>query len=332
MRSPLRHNVMPRIVVPDEESIAEAVQRLAAGDVIALPTETVYGLGADTLNPIALRKVYELKGRPSDNPLIAHVLDAAQARSLVADWSHRAELLAERLWPGPLTIILPKADIVPEEATAGLPTIAIRSPSHPVARAVLDAFGRPISAPSANRSGHVSPTRAKHVAEDFPDGTDLVILDGGSSACGIESTVLDLTTTPPRLLRPGAVDAAQIAAVLGADVLTPAVGQQSASPGTSPQHYAPRTPLEVLERTAIPARLRATSRPAVVITLGDSDIKPPHHVIDMPSDAQGYASALYDALRRADAMRPSVILLERPPRTTSLWQAVHNRLARAAHG
>lgn len=322
---------MPRIVEPSERTIVEAARALAAGDVIALPTETVYGLGADAMNPDALRKVYDLKGRPFDNPLIAHVLDATQARSLVADWSDRAELLAQEFWPGPLTLILPKADGVPSEATAGLATIAVRSPAHPVARALLEAFGKPISAPSANRSGHISPTRAEHVAEDFSDATDLMILDGGPSACGIESTVLELTSEPPRILRPGNIDADQIAAILGGEVQTPVIGEQVMSPGTSPRHYAPRTPVEVLDRDEISGRLRKAGEPVVVLSLGASAVEPPHKVIELPIDAERYAAQLYDALRRADAWQASAILIEKPPRTNALWRAVHNRLERAAH-
>lgn len=321
---------MPRIVEPSEEAVTDAARLLAAGEVVALPTETVYGLGADVMNAAALRKVYEMKGRPLDNPLIAHVRDAAQARSLVREWSDRAETLAQQFWPGPLTLILEKGGGVPNEATAGLPTIAVRSPSHPVARALLEAFGRPIAAPSANRSGHVSPTRAEHVANDFADVADLLILDGGSSACGIESTVLDMTALPLRIMRPGSVGAERIAVALGEEVETPATREQVLSPGTSPRHYAPRTPVMVLDRAGITARLRETGEPVAAISLGVLAVEPPHRVIEMPVDSEPYAAQLYDALRRADAFGASMILIEQPPRTTPMWQAVQDRLERAA--
>jgi L-threonylcarbamoyladenylate synthase len=320
---------MSRIVEPTVDAIADAARSLADGGVVAFPTETVYGLGADTRNADALRKVYELKGRPSDNPLIAHVLDEHQARSLAQNWSDRASALAHRFWPGPLTLIVEKDDDVPREATAGLSTIAVRSPSHPVARRLLEAFGRPISAPSANRSGHVSPTRAEHVATDFADVSDLVILDGGPSECGIESTVVDLTGDLPRILRPGAIDAEAIASALGEEVLTPDISEQLASPGTSPRHYAPHTPIELLSIDQIDGRLRESEKPVIALVIGGLTVAPPHRIMAMPEDAEAYAAQLFDALRRADAMNMSAMLIERPPRTSALWRAIHDRLNRA---
>jgi len=321
---------MPRIVESTDAAITQAARLLEAGQVIALPTETVYGLGAAALNAQALRKLYALKGRPQNNPLIAHVLDVEQARSLVRSWPDHADALARHFWPGALTLILPKADHVPSEATAGLATIAVRAPAHPVARALLRAFGGPICAPSANRSGHVSPTRAEHVADDFAGVADLLILDGGASDHGIESTVVDLTSDPPRILRPGNISAEQIAEVLGQRIMNPMIGEQSASPGTSPRHYAPRTPIEVHDRDALAVRLSEADSPMAVLALGALSVNAPHQVIELPRDAESYAAQLYDAMRRADSMGLSVILIELPPRSSALWQAVHNRLQRAA--
>jgi L-threonylcarbamoyladenylate synthase len=322
---------MAHIVEASDNAIAEAARLLAAGDVVAFPTETVYGLGASTFDASALLKVYEIKGRPFDNPLIAHVIDASQARSLVHEWPARAEALAQRFWPGPLTMILERRDAVPAEATAGLPTIAVRAPSHPIARQLIEAFGGPISAPSANRSGRISPTRAEHVADDFADLPDLTILDGGSSECGIESTVLDLTMDRPRILRPGSIDEQSIAAALGESILSPEIDEQAASPGTSPRHYAPRTPVAVLDRYELLLRLRETGKPIAAMMVGEAAVESPHQLIAMPEDAEAYAAQFYDALRRADAMGVSAILIERPPHAGGLWRAIHNRLQRATH-
>jgi len=329
IRGSERSAAMSRIVEPSETAIAEAARVLAAGGLIALPTETVYGLGADTFNADALRAVYAIKGRPLDNPLIAHVLDPSQARRLVRHWSERAEALAQQFWPGPLTLILERGETVPNEATAGRPTIAVRSPSHAVARTLLGVFGRPISAPSANRSGHVSPTRAAHVADDFAD-EDLLILDGGPSECGIESTVVDLTVSPPRILRPGSISEEQVAATLAEPVLSPTISEQEASPGTSARHYAPRTPVELLDRGEIERRLRNAEGRAVVLVIGSHAVAAPHAAIPMPDDPRRYASHLYETLRRADALGANVILIERPPSAGPLWTAIINRLDRAA--
>jgi L-threonylcarbamoyladenylate synthase len=230
---------MPLILPPTDANIRTAATRLRLGDVIAFPTETVYGLGGDTMNPAAIERIYRLKGRPADNPLIAHVAAQSEARVLAARWDDRCEKLALRFWPGPLTLVVPRADAVPGASTAGLPTIAVRCPNHPVARALLEEFAGPISAPSANRSGYVSPTTAQHVADDFADQVDMMVLDGGPCGGGIESTVLEVSDDVPRILRPGGVTAEQIRAVIG-DVWQAPVARQAASPGTSMQHYSPR--------------------------------------------------------------------------------------------
>ncbi|MHC5022297.1 MAG: L-threonylcarbamoyladenylate synthase [Planctomycetota bacterium] len=319
---------MIRPIDPTDEAVARAAARLRGGDVVAFPTETVYGLGADTFNPVALHLIYELKQRPPDNPLIAHVLDETQARRVAAFWTDLASALAARFWPGPLTLVVPRGPDVPDGATAGLPTIAVRCPAHDVARRLLDAFDGPISAPSANRSGHVSPTAARHVAEDFADVHDLLILDGGPCRVGIESTVLDLTVGPPRVLRPGSVSASELREVLG-DLRAAEVTGQDASPGTSPRHYAPRTPAEMVPSEHLLERLKSLHEPAVVLSFASAFVPRPHEPIVMPEAAGSYAQELYDALRRADALERARIIIQEPPRSNDLWQAIHNRLRRA---
>lgn len=321
---------MSTIAEPTHEAINEAARVLGAGGVIAFPTETVYGLGADTFNVAALNRVYALKGRPSDNPLIAHVADAEQAQSVTADWDTRCQVLAERFWPGPLTLVLTKSPNVPSEATAGRPTIAVRSPAHPVARELLSQFEGAISAPSANRSGHVSATTAAHVAADFKDVPDLQILDGGSCQLGIESTVLDLTQNPPAILRPGSVGSKAIAAVLGSEVRVLDPMRQSASPGTALSHYAPNTQVVLGTRQELLELAAAMNQRAIVIAINLDKVDPPHELIHMPASAQEYASQLYSALRLADSMEGCRILIELPADDSPVWEAVRNRLKRAA--
>lgn len=317
----------PRIEQPTDDAIEKAAAVLHSGGVVAFPTETVYGLGADTVSVEALRRVYELKGRPADNPLIVHVRDAAMAQRVVASWPDACTELAAQFWPGPLTLVLPRAVDVPAEVTAGHRTVAVRCPDHPVALHLLSAFGGAISAPSANRSGHVSPTDAEHVARDFHDA-DLVILDGGPCAFGIESTVLDMTTTPPRILRPGSISAEQLRAVLG-EVQTPAIEAQGASPGTSAAHYAPRTAAVLVERAELRSCLESLAEPAAVLCFDPNVVPQQHKAIVMPTDADRYAAELYRALRRADALAVSQIVIEEPVDDIGLWSAIIDRLRRA---
>jgi L-threonylcarbamoyladenylate synthase len=322
---------MPRPVKSSDAAIAEAAARLRDGGVVAFPTETVYGLGADTFNPSALERVFALKGRALGNPLIAHVRDAGQARAVAGRWDERCTELTERYWPGPLTLVLPRDERVPERATAGWPTIAVRAPAHPTARALLAAFGGPISAPSANRSGHVSPTTARHVADDFPDAEDLLVLDGGACPVGIESTVLDLSAGLPTVLRPGAVSVEALREVLG-DVAVGDVARQAASPGTTLRHYAPHAPTELVDGPALAGRLEGQSAPVIVLCFAAAAVVAPHRAIVMPGGPEAYAARLYEALREADAQRPHRILIERPPASDGLWLAVHDRLRRASSG
>lgn len=344
---------------------------LKAGKLVAFPTETVYGLGADAYNSAACRKVYEVKGRPGDNPLIVHVPDVAGAKACVAGggggggWSVAAQRLAEQFWPGPLTMVLPRHPSISRDATANRETVALRVPDHPLALAMLRAFGGPVAAPSANRSNRVSPTTAEHVRHELGDKVDL-ILDGGACPVGIESTVVDLTTFPkPTLLRPGHVSLAQIEAVIGPVAFThryvsaddSLVKEGSgapghASPGLAALHYAPTTPAYRFQREDYPrviARLGSsgdvehdeelgpdTGSPAlphgdgaaIVMLLSKAAIPSPHDVMPMPGTPDGYARMLYAGLRSADAGGYRSIYVELPPDTPE-WLAVRDRLLRA---
>ena len=326
MTDRLADSIMPRLVEPTQDAIAEASRWLERGQLVVFPTETVYGLGADTTNAKAIELIYALKGRPADNPLIAHVLDDVQARRIVATWDDRCAVLSERFWPGPLTLVVARGE-VPVSATAGLDTIAVRAPRHVVARALLQMFGRAISAPSANRSGRVSPTTAGHVVADFPEAVELLVLDGGACEIGIESTVLELTGPTPRVLRPGAITVERLREVLGEVDATP-VTTQLASPGTSLWHYAPRTPAELVETTQLAQRL-AGGAPAAVLCFEPQSVRPPHVPVPMPRSAEPYAARLYDALRTADAIGVSRIIIEQPQETHGPWAAIHDRLRRA---
>ncbi len=324
----------------NDAGLHEAVQRLRAADVVAFATETVYGLGADTFSEAALKRVYDLKGRPRDNPLIAHVATVDQARELADEWPDAAESLARAFWPGPLTLVLARRSNVPNAATAGRPTIAVRCPAHDGAQRLLRAFNGPISAPSANRSSHVSPTTAEHVLADYADEPDLLVLDGGPCGFGLESTVVDLTGTAlPRLLRPGSVSAEQLEAALG-PIDTPHLDAQAASPGTRRRHYAPRTPTELIDRTDLAERLR-TSRARVGVlrfaaSLPDADPIPDADTDDasdrvaitLPADPDEAGRRLFDALRQLDARGVDRLLIESPPADPA-WRAVRDRLLRA---
>jgi L-threonylcarbamoyladenylate synthase len=330
---------------PDEKVIARAAAMLMRGELVAFPTETVYGLGADALSPEAVAKIFEAKGRPAWNPVIAHVADPQAARALCTRWPSAAERLAEEFWPGPLTIVLPKRPIVPDIATAGHGAVAIRIPAHPVALALLRAVARPIAAPSANRFTRVSPTTAAHVVESLGDRVSLVI-DGGPCDVGIESTVVDLASTTPTVLRPGAITREQLEAVLQEPIAevahrvrtddASAAGQRA--PGMADRHYSPVAdvwlfdPSQREEVTSAVASLQATDASSVVVAMllhCTVPVGPSGHVIRMPSDPRGYAREVYAALHAADAHGATIVLVERPP-DTEPWRAIRDRLARAA--
>ncbi|MCE9618587.1 MAG: threonylcarbamoyl-AMP synthase [Planctomycetes bacterium] len=320
---------MPRILPSNHEGIELAAQRIQSGGVVVFPTETVYGLGASTFSQDGLKQIYQIKGRPSDNPLIAHVLDAVEARTLVADWDLRCSRLAAKFWPGPLTMILHKTAEVPEEATASLNTIAVRSPMHPVARALLYAVDGPISAPSANRSGHVSPTTVEHVVGDFPEIEDLLVLEGGRANFGIESTVLDLTGEVPVIRRPGSITVESLTRVLGTVKVAHGIGQ-GVSPGTRLIHYAPKIPATLVPSNRLESFLSTLKEPAAVLTLDIARVAAPHVGIAMQADAKAYARMLYSKLREAELSGLAHIVIEEPMGQDGLWFAVLDRLRRAA--
>ena len=317
----------------DAASINEAADRLRVGEVVVIPTETVYGLGASTLDERALSKVFSLKDRPPNNPLIAHVLDGAHASTVVSGWDEQCQQLAEVFWPGPLTMILNRRPEVPAIASGGRNTLAVRSPSHPVARAVLTAFGGPISAPSANRSNRISPTLASHVIDDYRGveaANGLLVLDGGACDFGIESTVLDMTTTVPTILRPGSITQSAIANVIGSIESTQA-GAQTHSPGTSGRHYAPRTPMCLLEYSELEAELQSTNRSNAIIifTQKPNASRPDDTIYTLPDDPITCGGMLYSTLREIDKLDVDRILVERPP-NGSEWDAVRDRFQRGS--
>jgi L-threonylcarbamoyladenylate synthase len=332
---------------PDPVVVEQAAALLRRGGLVAFPTETVYGLGANALDPDAVAAIYAAKGRPAWNPVIAHVPDAAAARALTRQWPAAAARLADAFWPGPLTLVLPKAAHVPDVATAGLDAVAVRVPAHPVALALLRAAGVPIAAPSANRFTQVSPTTAQHVQASLGDRVGL-ILDGGPSSVGIESTVVDLTSSDAVILRPGMIAAADLELALrgsGVAVRTAmatvshdaprASAAAQRSPGMSDRHYAPRADdwlFDAAQQPEIDAALTARGEGAGTVTALLRTITlsvPDGTVVRMPDDPAAYARELYAALHTADAADASLIVIERPP-ADDRWAGLRDRLTRAA--
>jgi L-threonylcarbamoyladenylate synthase len=305
---------------------------LCAGGLVAFPTETVYGLGANALDRAAVARIFAAKGRPTTNPLIVHVPDIDAAQVLVAPWPSTAQQLAERFWPGPLTLVLPRRPSVPDVVTAGGPTVAVRVPAHPVALALLRACRLPLAAPSANRSSALSPTRAEHVVSGLADRIDLV-LDAGPTPGGLESTVLDLTGPRPRLLRPGLVTLPELQAIVGPIAQFAASRSDTLrSPGLLAKHYSPRTPLE-LAHDAAPRVLALLAQGLRVgwVTFGDRASEGVDNavIVPMPRDVEGYSAQLYATLHALDEEKLDCIVVDLPP-STDAWLAVHDRLRRAA--
>ena len=314
--------------------IAQAASVLRGGGLVAFPTETVYGLGALALDADAVRRIFAAKGRPADNPLIVHIADIAEVGQIAAAWPDAAERLARRFWPGPLTLIVPRSAAVPDATTAGGRTVAVRVPAHPVALALLRATGAPIAAPSANRSTELSPTRAEHVLRGLDGRIDLV-LDAGPTTGGVESTVLDVTTSPPRLLRPGLIGPAELEAVIGPVIRPKAEATDTAprSPGMQPRHYAPRTPLECTadSRSRVEELLDGGGRVGWLTFSSAPEVALPGLVVrPMPTDPAGCAAQLYAALHALDDAGVDRIIVDRPPDGDE-WLAVRDRLRRAAH-
>jgi L-threonylcarbamoyladenylate synthase len=287
--------------------LARAAELIRAGRLVAFPTETVYGLGANALDPDAVARIFAAKGRPRTSPLIVHVDSIEMARTLASQWSDAADLLARRYWPGPLSLVVPKRPLVPDIVTAGLPTVGLRMPAHPLALELIRAAGVPIAAPSANRFTELSPTAAAHIPESLADYT----LDGGPARVGIESTVLSLVDTPT-LLRPGVISISELEALIGPILqgAAPAEGAHAA-PGMHARHYRPATPL-YLDTVAREGK-------GVVLRMGK----------EMPADPQSYAAVLYETLHRLDTQSLDWIAIEPPPDTPE-WAGILDRLRRAA--
>jgi len=324
-----------------DAAVKHAAGLLRAGEVVALPTETVYGLAANALDAGAVARIYEIKGRPAHNPIIVHVAGVAMAKGCVTDWPAAAGKLAQAFWPGPLTLVLPRAQEIPDIVTAGGPTVGVRWPNHPFIQAVIQECGFPLAAPSANLSNHVSPTTAEHVRRQLGEKIPLIV-DGGQSQVGIESTVLDLTTHPLQVLRPGMIHDESLAAVIG-----PLKTQESRSgtrqrprrsPGLLRKHYSPKASLVVLswrddqELNAQLSRFNVQlSRTHVIahtrIPPGESFAG----VSVIPRDATAFARAIYAELHRCDEAGAELIVVE-TPLETSEWRAIGDRLQRAAAG
>lgn len=321
------------------DRLAEAVALLRAGEVVAFPTETVYGLGADAQNPAAVAKIFAIKGRPADHPLIVHLPSAAYLARWAREIPPEALLLAEKFWPGPLTLILKRQADVPDIVTAGQDTVGLRVPNHPVALALLAAFDSGIAAPSANKFGRISPTTAEHVRADLGSAVPLV-LDGGPCAIGIESTIVDLTGKRAVILRPGMISAYDLGRVLGRnplfadDPLAPAEIRARRASGRLPAHYAPRTPLTLMPDDSLPIALRNAivqkERVAVLARHPAPFALPGVLWRVAPADPAGFAHELYANLRALDAAGCDRIYVQKP--VGPQWRAILDRLERAAAG
>ena len=330
---------IPFIEAPTAENISRAVAWLRSGSPIGLPTETVYGLAADAGSAEAVAKIFSTKGRPADHPLIVHVASAAAAKTWAATWPDAAEKLAAAFWPGPMTLIVQRANHVLDAVTGGQDTVGLRVPSHPVAQAVLQEFAGEghadagLAAPSANQFGHVSPTTAAHVATEFPDRL-LMILDGGACEVGVESTIIDVSGDSVRILRPGRVRASEIERVLG-EKLSDANGDVPRVSGALASHYAPRTQTLMLAGPRLKMQLRAfrqaqVKQPMRCVITHSFDAEPAEHLraIRLAADAETWEYELYALLRTLDEERYATLIIEAPPEAPE-WDAVNDRVKRA---
>ena len=332
-----------KILGSDQLAIAEAAALLEQGKLVAFPTETVYGLGADAENPSAVAAIYAAKGRPANHPVIVHVAEHADLQHWVQHIPTEAEKLIQAFWPGPLTLILKRSSYIPDAVSGGQDTIGLRCPSHPVAIDLLKQFKKGqggIAAPSANRFGHVSPTSAQHVMTEFSELQANIIaglIDGGACEVGIESTIVDcsrISTTGIVLLRPGYITAEQITAVIGLEVKAPDQAAPRVS-GALDAHYAPRTPLLLIkqdELQQVMKRLEANQQSFVLMTCGggQSSFQPSALMThQLPSDSKAYAHGLYAGLRLLDEKKAQIMLVELPPQDEA-WRGVNDRLRRAA--
>jgi len=316
--------------VVSEEEIGKAAEMLRAGELVAFPTETVYGLGADASSAAAVKKIFAAKGRPASHPVIVHIADMSELKHWAAEVPRAAWLLAEKFWPGPLTMVLKRASHVNDQISGGQNTVGLRVPSHPVAQQLLKAFGGGIAAPSANRFGRISPTTAAHVREELGDAVQIV-LDGGACEVGIESTIVDLSREPPAILRPGRVSSQQIADALLVP-LSSSGADRPRVPGSLEAHYAPRAPLKIVHPDEIEDYVRRQIVPPPVAVLArrgrprDSKVALWQIAPELPED---YARLLYGTLRRFDDAGCRLIVVEALPQLPE-WTAVRDRLDRAA--
>jgi L-threonylcarbamoyladenylate synthase len=316
------------------DDVARAADALRRGELVAFPTETVYGLGADAANPAAVKRLFAVKRRPRDHPVIVHIARAEQLAELAEDVPDAAHALAAAFWPGPLTLVVPRnPERVVPEVTGGRDTVGLRVPDHPLARSLLEAFGGGVAAPSANRFGKVSPTSAEHVRADLGDDV-AVVLDGGACRVGIESTIVDLTGPEPAILRIGGVSRARIEATIGRGCVLRTTGEVAA-PGTLASHYAPAATIELTDANAVARRARehvGAGKRVGVLALRQSFAGAPDQlvVLDPPGDEDEYARVLYARLRAADEHGLDVLLVVVPPDTDGIGAAVADRLRRAA--
>ncbi len=323
-----------KLLHADAAAINYAADLLRQGRLVAFPTETVYGLGADASNPGAVAAIFKAKGRPADHPLIVHIGLVKQLQDWAKDVPEAVYSLAERFWPGPLTLILSKQDKVSPQLTGGQQTVGLRIPGHKVALQLLQTFAGGIAAPSANRFGRISPTCARHVAEELGDRVD-IILDGGACQVGLESTIIDLSGQQPVLLRPGAISRQQIEELLQTELqLTPRT--ETRAPGMLAVHYAPVTPAMLCAAgrlSELILQLSVEKRKRIGVLTCRQPIQESLHVhcIHLSDQAGTYAQALYAAMRKLDALHLDTILIEQPPQTEA-WQAVHDRLRKATVG
>ena len=308
---------------PDVQRAAAILRR---GGLVAFPTETVYGLGADASNAAAMARLYAVKGRPGDHPVIVHFADARAAFGWASEVPDTARRLAAKFWPGPLTLVLKRAPHVGDFVTGGQDTVGVRVPVHPLALEVIAAFGGGVAAPSANRFGRVSPTTAQHVHADLGADVDLVV-DGGPCGVGIESTIVDVSRGTPVLLRPGGISRAELEAALGSPVALPDAEAPRVS-GSLAAHYAPRTPARLVSSEALEAEIARLGPTAGVLAFSGPDDRVDFW-LRMPRDPAAYAQKLYAALRELDSTGCALLLIESPPPVPE-WQAVLDRLRRAA--
>ena len=329
------------VAPPDRAAIVHAARLLREGKLVAFPTETVYGLGADADNVKAVRAIFAAKGRPAAHPVIVHVGDIAAAQAWVGSLAPHARALAERFWPGPLTLVVSRSARAHDALTGGQPSVGLRCPSHPWARALLDELCRQsgdpfraIAAPSANRFGRISPTRAEHVRADLgekPDGAIDLILDGGACTLGIESAIVDFTGLAPRLLRPGSIERDQIEQALGSPLDVPALddGDIPRTPGRAARHYSPRRPLELVNGVQLAERVRELGAQRVAVLASVPPLPDVERWWVAPGSPQEFGPQLYDLLHRMDGSGAERLLVQTPP-SGPPWAALRDRLERAA--